>query len=269
MRNNNITKVISEELNKMKNLMVVKPESGKCLNESIKIVSEQSQAIRNKGEGLGRITSLLSNLNPIKNSKLPTWSNGKSIINLGTQNIENVHVKTNIGNLYFFTFKPAGYFTQNNFVLVVKDGITTIGTWDLDNMYFKKQGDTSFTDSGFDTTIRLSYLEPQQKSLDKKENVNQQKEKNVVNNNSDKNAQREKIKLQNQNISNEIQRTIGLPETGTLDTQSIQKLIDMLSDVERPKVQSVQDLIPNVGIKTSNTGEQLKQIASQQQLNIK
>lgn len=92
---------------------------------------------------------------------------------------------------------------------------------------------------------------------------------NNTNNNNVRNAQREKIKLQNQNISKEIQRTIGLPETGTLDTQSIQKLIDMLSDVERPKVQSVQDLIPNVGIKTSNTGEQLKQIASQQQLNIK
>ena len=79
-------------------------------------------------------------------------------------------------------------------------------------------------------------------------------------NNSQQN--REKIKLQNQNITNEIQRTAGLPETGTLDTQSIQKLIDMLSDVERPKVQSVNSLIPS-GIKTTDAGEQLKQMASQ------
>jgi hypothetical protein len=89
------------------------------------------------------------------------------------------------------------------------------------------------------------------------------KEKSVVNNNNvDKNAQREKIKLQNQNITNEIQRTIGLPETGTLDAQSIEKLITMLSDVERPKVQSVNSLVP-AGVKTSDAGEQLKQIASQ------
>jgi hypothetical protein len=86
---------------------------------------------------------------------------------------------------------------------------------------------------------------------------------NRNNNNSDKNAQREKIKLQNQNISNEIQRTIGVPETGTLDAQSIVKLIDMLSDVERPKVQSVNSLPGIKGVNIPDAGEQLKQIASQ------
>lgn len=139
-------------------------DMGKTLNENRKIIFEQGEAIRNKGVGLGRLESLLSNLNPTKFSKLPTKSNGNSILSLGTQNIENIQVKTNIGNLYFFAYKPGGYFTQNNFVLLVKDGVTTIGTWDLDNMYFKKQGDTSFTDSGFDTTIRLSYLKPQQET---------------------------------------------------------------------------------------------------------
>jgi hypothetical protein len=132
-------------------------DMGKTLNENREIIFEQGKAIRNKGVGLGRLESLLSNLNPTKLSKLPI----KSSV-LGTQNIENIQVKTNIGDLYFFKYKPGGYFTQNNFVLVVKDGVTTIGTWDLDNMYFKKQGDTSFRDSGFDTTIRLSDLKPQQ-----------------------------------------------------------------------------------------------------------
>lgn len=151
-----------EALNKIKLMMSY--DMGKTLNENKKIIFEQGEAIRNKGVGLGRIESLLSNLNPTKLSKLPTKSNGSPILSLGTQNIENIHVKTNIGDLYFFTYKPGGYFTQNNFVLVVKDGITTIGTWDLDNMYFKKQGDTSFTDSGFNTTIRLSYLVSQQET---------------------------------------------------------------------------------------------------------
>jgi hypothetical protein len=222
MKNNDINKVISEELNKMKNLMVVKPESGKCLNESIKIVSEQSQAIRNRSEGLGRITSLLSDLKPRKLSKLPTWSNGKSIINLGTQNIGNIQVKTNIGNLYFFTDKPGGYFTQNNFVLKVKDGVATIGTWDLNKLHFKKQGDTSFTDSGFDTTISLSSLEPQQKSLDKK--------KNVVNNNSNINPQRPNIALQNKNIIKGIQKIVGADDDGKFGPETVTKLITYLEN---------------------------------------
>jgi hypothetical protein len=264
MKNNNINKVISEELNKMKNLMMTK-SSVKILEQKVmethlnkkkEVIFEQGEAIRNKGEGLGKLTSLLSNLNPIKHSKLPTFPKGKSIINIGTQNIENIQVKTNIGNLYFFAFKPAGYFTDNNFVLNVKDGVATIGTWDLNNLYFKKQGDTSVTDNGFNTTIRLTYLTPQKTSLVDKP------EKNVVNNtnSSDKKAQREKIALQNQNTVKEIQRTSGLRETGTLDVQSIEKLIGFLSNEEQPKVQSVQDLVPNAKIQTQDTSKLLQQI---------
>jgi hypothetical protein len=94
-------------------------------------------------------------------------------------------------------------------------------------------------------------------------------DKNVVNNNrnnnnsSDKKAQREKITLQNQNTVKEIQKSLNLPESGTLDSQSIEKLIGFLSNEELPKVQSVNQLIP-AGIKQPDAAEQLRQIASQQ-----
>lgn len=67
-----------------------------------------------------------------------------------------------------------------------------------------------------------------------------------------------------QSQSKEIQKSAGLPETGSFDIKSLEKLITFLSDEERPKVQSVQDLIPNAKIQTPNAEEQLKQIASQQ-----
>lgn len=67
-----------------------------------------------------------------------------------------------------------------------------------------------------------------------------------------------------QNQSKEIQKSAGLPETGSFDIQALEKLIKLLSDEEQPKVQSVQDLVPNAKIQTSNAEEQLKQIASNQ-----
>jgi hypothetical protein len=67
-----------------------------------------------------------------------------------------------------------------------------------------------------------------------------------------------------QNQSKEIQKSAGLPETGSFDIQTLEKLIKLLSDEEQPKVQSVQDSIPNAKIQTPNAEEQLKQIASQQ-----
>jgi hypothetical protein len=67
-----------------------------------------------------------------------------------------------------------------------------------------------------------------------------------------------------QNQSKEIQKSAGLPETGSFDIQTLEKLIKLLSDEEQPKVQSVQDSIPNAKIQTPNADEQLKQIASQQ-----
>ena len=67
-----------------------------------------------------------------------------------------------------------------------------------------------------------------------------------------------------QSQSKEIQKSAGLPETGSFDIQTLEKLIKLLSDEEQPKVQSVQDSIPNAKIQTPNAEEQLKQIASQQ-----
>jgi hypothetical protein len=66
-----------------------------------------------------------------------------------------------------------------------------------------------------------------------------------------------------QNQSKEIQKSAGLPETGSFDIQTLEKLIKLLSDEEQPKVQSVNQL-KLAGIQTPNAEEQLKQIASQQ-----
>ena len=66
-----------------------------------------------------------------------------------------------------------------------------------------------------------------------------------------------------QSQSKEIQKSTGLPETGSFDIQTLEKLIKLLSDEEQPKVQSVNQL-KLAGIQTPNAEEQLKQIASQQ-----
>lgn len=67
-----------------------------------------------------------------------------------------------------------------------------------------------------------------------------------------------------QSQSNEIQKSVGLPETGSFDIKSLEKLITFLSDEERPKVQSVNSLGSIKGVTTPSPEEQLKQIASQQ-----
>jgi hypothetical protein len=194
----------NESLKKI--LLMMKYDNKKTLSENTKILTEQSKAMRNKGEGLGRIMSLLSGLNPKKNSKLPTWSNGKSIINLGSQNIENFLVKTNIGNLYFFVFKPGGYFTQNNFVLKIKDGVSTIGTWDLDRMYFKTEGDKSVTDRGFDNAIPLNSLTSTQDSNVKDTKTQKSKYKQC--------SGTYKIYCFNKNVIGKVQGCLGLKQDG-------------------------------------------------------
>jgi hypothetical protein len=63
----------------------------------------------------------------------------------------------------------------------------------------------------------------------------------------------------------EIQKSAGLPQTGSFDIESLEKLITFLSDEERPKVQSVNSLTASgiKGLNTPSAEEQLKQIASQ------
>ena len=67
-----------------------------------------------------------------------------------------------------------------------------------------------------------------------------------------------------QSQSKEIQKSAGLPETGSFDIQTLEKLIKLLSDEEQPKVQSVNSLGSIKGVTTPSPEEQLKQIASQQ-----
>jgi hypothetical protein len=67
-----------------------------------------------------------------------------------------------------------------------------------------------------------------------------------------------------QSQSKEIQQSAGLPQTGSFDIQTLEKLIKLLSDEEQPKVQSVNSLGSIKGVTTPSPEEQLKQIASQQ-----
>jgi hypothetical protein len=280
MKNNNINKVISEELNKIKNLMVVKAGV---------VISEQDTAYtRQLDRG-----STTSDVKPINQNDAVArdrnWTNDyncvRKIPGVTTSKLKDtttVYInKTPQGNFIYYNNgglktpkgKMANFKCDGDKVLFIDDRL-----WKLPELscVLSQQGAKALKLGDGSTVYQIGKVMYYNNNRKKLENGTMtgytcdtefKTEKNVVNNqNSNKNAQREKIKLQNQNISKEIQRTIGLPETGTLDTQSIEKLITMLSDVERPKVQSVNSLIP-AGIKTPDAGEQLKQIASQLTIN--
>jgi hypothetical protein len=263
MGNNNINKVISEELNKMKTLMVAKAGV---------VISEQTNI--NQNDPIERDRNWINDYNCVR--KIP---------NVTTQKLKDtttVYInKTSQGN--FIYYNNGGLKTPKGKMAKFKcDGDKVIfddtRLWKLPEMSCVTSqtgaNPRELSDGSKAYQIgKVIYYNTNRKKLENGTmagytcDTEFKTGKNVVNNNrnnnnSDKNAQREKIKLQNQNISNEIQRTIGLPETGTLDSQSIEKLIAMLSDVERPKVQSINSLVPS-GVKTSDDGEQLKQIASQ------
>lgn len=276
MRNNNITKVISEELNKMKNLMVAKAGV---------VISEQDTAYTRQ---LDRGSST-SDVKPINQNDAVArdrnWTNDyncvRKIPGVTTSKLKDTSTvyinKTSQGNFIYYNNgglktpkgKMANFKCDGDKVLFIDDRL-----WKLPELSCvpTQQGAKALKLGDGSTVYQIGkviYYNTNRKKLEDGTmtgytcDTEFKTEKSVVNNqNSNKNAQREKIKLQNQNLSKEIQRTIGLPETGTLDAQSIQKLIDMLSDVERPKVQSVNSLVP-AGVKTPDAGEQLKQIASQ------
>lgn len=280
MRNNNITKVISEELNKMKNLMVAKAGV---------VISEQETAYTRQ---LDRSSST-SDVKPINQNDAVArdrnWTNDyncvRKIPGVTTSKLKDTSTvyinKTSQGNFIYYNNgalktpkgKMANFKCDGDKVLFIDDRL-----WKLPELScVPSQQGAKALKLGDGSTVyqigKVMYYNTNRKKLEDgtmtgytcdTEFKIDKSGLNNTRNNSNKNAQREKIKLQNQNLSKEIQRTIGLPETGTLDAQSIEKLITMLSDVERPKVQSVQDLVPKAGIQTPNYEEQLKQIASQQ-----
>lgn len=282
MRNNNITKVISEELNKMKNLMVAKAGV---------VISELDTAYTRQ---LDRGSST-SDVKPINQSDAVdrdrNWTNDyncvRKIPGVTTSKLKDkstVYInKTSQGNFIYYNNgalktpkgKMVNFKCDGDKVLFIDDRL-----WKLPELScVPSQQGAKALKLGDGSTVyqigKVMYYNTNRKKLEDGTmtgytcNTEFKQEKNAANNNNvDKNAQREKIKLQNQNITKEIQRTIGLPETGTLDTQSIEKLITMLSDVERPKVQSVNSLISS-GPKLQDTEALLQQIASQQKLNIK
>lgn len=262
MKNNNITNVISEELNKMKNLMVAK--AGVVISEQE--VNQNDPLEREKN--WGGIYACVKKIPSVTTSKL--------------KDTTTVYInKTSQGNFIYYNNgglktpkgKMANFKCEGDKVMFIDDRL-----WKLPEMScVPSQQNAKPLKLGDGSTVyqigKVIYYNTNRKKLEDGTmtgytcDTEFKTEKSVVNNNrnnnSDKNAQREKIKLQNQNITNEIQRTAGLPETGTLDAQSIEKLIDMLSDVERPKVQSVNSLPGIKGVNIPDAGEQLKQIASQ------
>jgi hypothetical protein len=280
--NNNINVLISEELNKMKNLMVAKAGV---------VISEQDTAYTRQ---LDRGSST-SNVKPInQNDALArdrNWTNDyncvRKIPNVTTQKLKDtttVYInKTPQGN--FIYYNNGGLKTPKGKMAKFKcDGDKVIfddtRLWKLPEMscVTSQTGATPRKLSDGSTVYQIGkviYYNTNRKKLEDGTmtgytcDTEFKTDKSVVNNNrnnnnsSDKKAQREKITLQNQNTVKEIQKSLNLPESGTLDSQSIEKLIGFLSNEELPKVQSVNQLIP-AGIKQPDAAEQLRQIASQQ-----
>ena len=288
MKNNNINKVISEELGKISKLFHY--QRGKVISEQASSVAIDVGAISRELDNFNsdetKIVNIIKKYNE-KNSFKDFVDQYKSItgknfgdelyraIKLGDDNKEITDIKNFLSPLGI-EFKLGGkgwtFSGLDSFVTSspTQDELNKReARWETDlncvkiqpnatKITFKKDKTTAYKISD---TI---YYNTGRKKVGNAAPVNYSCKTEFKTENKTNNSQqnREKIKLQNQNITNEIQRTAGLPETGTLDTQSIEKLITMLSDVERPKVQSVNSLIP-AGIKTPDAGEQLKQIASQ------
>lgn len=140
----------------MKKILLTKSEKQNILNNHVKYgynnLSEQS-VIKSDGSELDRIKSILDNMGlktetadfvQYNNTKIPT---------------KTVKVKTDIGTLQFFKYKPGGYPNQNNYVIQTKNNITTSGTWDTANLYMKSEGDINFgKKEGFNNVINISKL---------------------------------------------------------------------------------------------------------------
>lgn len=231
-------------------LLMMNYDNKKTLSENVEVINED-KAIRNKGQGIDRLFTSLNNLNPKKLSKLPTWSNGKSIINLGTQNIQNIKIKTNIGNLYFFTFKPGGYFTNNNFVLKVKNGEATIGTWDLDRMYFKKDGDRSISDKGFNNTINFSDL-----------NLTTDNKKKPQDTTPQDTTPQDPPKARYRNCDNEGKYTIGCITKPEGDIGRVQSCLGIVQDGKFWT--KTQEALKNAGFSDGFTKEDISKICGSQ-----
>jgi len=145
-------------LDRIKLLMSYKESM--TLKENIQVIKEQSnEAVRSASTGgLERLKSILLGLGLTpKMTQLPT-----NLIR-GASKIESLMVNTNKGKFYFFSWKPGGYFTSNNFVarLVQNENTMewTLGSWDLDRIYLKNDGVIDdFKDSGFDNVININTL---------------------------------------------------------------------------------------------------------------
>jgi len=274
MKNNNITKVISEELNKMKNLMVAK--SGVVISEELPSFDNapKVQPI-NQNDAVARDKNWTNDYNCVR--KIPNVNKQK------LKDTTTVYInKTSQGN--FIYYNNGGLKTPRGKMANFKcDGDKVIfddtRLWKLPEMscVTSQTGakPRKLSDGSMAYQIgKVIYYNTNRKKLEDGTitgytcDTEFKTVKNVVNNNnnnsSDKKAQREKIALQNQNTVREIQKSLNLPESGTLDAQSIEKLIGFLSNEELPKVQSVNSLGSIKGSTIPSPEEQLKQIASQQ-----
>jgi len=270
MENNNIDKVISEELNKMKNLMVAK--AGVVISEqNPKLDNAPKVQPINQNDAVARDRNWTNDYNCVR--KIPNVTTSK------LKDTTTVYInKTPQGN--FIYYNNGGLKTPKGKMANFKcDGDKVIfddtRLWKLPEMscVTSQTGAKPRKLSDGSTVYQIGkviYYNTNRKKLEDGTmtgytcDTEFKTQKNVVNNNSsNKKAQREKIVLQNQNTVKEIQKSLNLPESGTLDVQSIEKLIGFLSNEELPKVQSVNQLVP-AGIKQPDAGEQLRQFASQQ-----
>jgi hypothetical protein len=191
----------------------------------------ERDAVQNDGSGLESIKSVLIGLglNPLEKQTLP-----KGYINLGTDNIPNLQVKTNLGWFIFVSYKPGGYFTNNNFVIQNNNNVFTSGTWDFDKLYMKRTGVVDVLDKDFNNIIQLSQL----KSVvgvptkDVKQPATQQlsdkKTAAIVDSKVSYQQRARQVNQQTINTTKEIQKLIGQPQTGNLDALYVEKIITLL-----------------------------------------
>jgi len=146
-------------------LLMMNYDNKKTLSENVEINeyytgsgTKTNEAVRNRGKGLNEINSVLEGLSPVPHNKLPASSDGSPIIAGIRQDINNIHVKSNVGDLYFFVYKPTRYFTEHNWVLNVKNGVSTLGTWNTNSIYLKEPGNITFRNKNFTNEVNLSDL---------------------------------------------------------------------------------------------------------------
>lgn len=124
-------------------------KAGTIISEQL--ILNERDAIVNDGSNLESIKGVLSKLglNPVNIASAA-----------GVTGTSGIKIDTNQGTFEFISYKPGGYWHNNNFVLQTNNGVKTRGTWDYDKLYMKSPGVTNVQDKDFNNIISLSELKP-------------------------------------------------------------------------------------------------------------